>query len=136
MGLSLRRIRFVVLAVLVAGSFVSACSDEEAASGAVGTAGQSQSIVVTASTRGVSVENRAGRPVNDVQVAIRPVGGGPDFLQKVSTMDTGERKELALSEFRTSDKVSLNPMFIRPQQVTVTARDDQGTNYQVTVPWK
>ncbi len=136
MGLSLRRTRLVVLTVLVAGSFVSACSDDEATSGAVGTAGQSQSIVVTKSNRGVSVENRAGRPVKDVQVAIRPVGGGPEFLQTVSTMDTGERKDLALAEFRTSDKVGLNAMFIRPKQVTVTARDDQGTNYQVTVPWK
>ena len=135
MGLSSRRTGFVVLAVLVVGSFVAACSDD-GTSGAVGTAGQSQQIVVTSSPRGVSVENRAGRSVSDVQVAIRAAGGGPEFVQKVSSMDNGERKDLALAEFRTSDKISLNPMFIRPQQVIVTARDEQGTNYHVTVPWK
>lgn len=127
----------MTLAALAAVSFASACSNTRGMSGAVGTAGQGAStILVFSSTRAVTVENRTGQPLANVLVTIHQVGGNPDFLQTVAAMDLGERKELPLPEFRTNEKVTLNVMWFRPQQVVVTAHDQLGHNYSTTVPWK
>jgi hypothetical protein len=132
-----RRAFAVTLAALAAASFASACSNASGVSGAVGTSGEgASSILVTPSSRAVSVENRTGQSLVNVQVTIHQVGSSPDFLQSVASMDAGERKDLPLPEFHTKDKVTLNIMFFRPQQVVVTAHDQLGNNYNTTVPWK
>ena len=137
MGLSVRRALVATLVPLVAAALVSACSSADGTSGAVGTAGAlDSSVLITPTPRGVSVENRAGRQLIDVAVSIRPGGSAPAFKHTVPTLAPGERKQLALTDFKTSDNVALNPMFVRPQEITLTAKDDAGKDYRITVPWK
>ena len=137
MGLSLRRVLVVTLVPIVAATLLSACSDANGTSGAVGTAGEADAAVLIAATpRGVSIDNRAGRQLVDVTVSIRPSGSSPTFQRTLPTLAASERKELPLTEFRTSDNVTLNPMFVRPQEITLTAKDDAGKDYRITVPWK
>jgi hypothetical protein len=136
MGLSLRRALVVTLAPIVAATVLTSCSSSET-SGAVGTAGAADAPVLIASTpRGVSIENRAGRVLVDVTVAIRPGGDSPSFQRTVPALAVAERKELPLTDFKTADNVTLNPMFVRPQEITLTAKDESGKDYRVAVPWK
>jgi hypothetical protein len=81
------------------------------------------------------VENRAGRQLVDIVVSIRPSGDAASFQRTLPVLAAAERRELALTDFKTNENVTLNPMFIRPQEITVTAKDDAGQDYHVRVPW-
>jgi hypothetical protein len=137
MSLSFRRALVVTLVPVITATFVSACSSDNGTSGAIGTGGAADAPVLIAATpRGVTIENRAGRQLLDVSVSIRPGGSAPTFHRTLPSMATAERKELPLTEFKSSENVTLNPMFVRPQEITLTAKDDSGKDYRITVPWK
>ena len=137
MRLSLRRALVATLVPVITVTLSAACSDADGTSGAVGTAGAANAaVLITTTPRGVSIENRAGRQLVDVKVSIRPGGNAPTFHRTLPSLATAERKELPLTEFKSSDNVTLNPMFVRPEEISLTATDDGGTDYQVAVPWK
>ena len=135
MGQSCRRVLVVAFASVVTASLVG-CSGAAGTGGAVGTSGDSDAVAVAATSRGVTVENRSGRQLVDIVVSIRPGGSSPSFERTVPVLAAAERMELALTDFKTRDNVTLNPMFIRPREITVTAKDDAGEDYSLTVPWK
>ena len=133
MGQSSRRALLLVLAV----SSLSACSDAGGTSGAVGTIGQADApVVIASSPRGMSIENRGRSPLSDIQISIKAGGNAPTFERSVPALAASERKELALTDFKSSTNVTLNPMFIKPKEVTITAKDETGQDVRVTMPWK
>ena len=88
------------------------------------------------SPRGVVVENRGRQNLTDIKVSIKAAGNEKTFDQLIPALAAGGRKELPLSGFKTGDNVALNPMFIRPQQITLVAIDEAGKDHKVRVPWK
>jgi hypothetical protein len=105
--------------------------------GVVGTAGGANgAIAVKTSSMYVSIENRAGGPLLDMQVVINPVGGPVTFSRTIARLENGESKDVALGDFRSSDGTSLNRGFVRPKNVVVKAQDLTGKKYEVMVPWQ
>ena len=128
---------FAVASLVFASVTFASCSGSNGTSNAVGTSGQTDSAIgVATSPRGVTVENRGSQHLADVKVSVSAAGSSKTYDQMVATLAPSERKELALSNFKTSENVALNAMFSVPQQITVTATDDEGKMHTVTVPWK
>jgi hypothetical protein len=92
-------------------------------------------IHVEASQLSVTIENKAGLPLQDLEVAILPIGGGTPFTHIVGRMDDGEKRESAIDEFRDRDGMRLSLRMTRAKTVRVTAKDLTGKAYNVEVPW-
>ena len=130
-----RKALAAVLVVLVSGVVVSACSDSASEPGAVGTAGSAESaIAIQSSMFFVTVENRADSALLNVQVAIRPAGVA--FETTVARVESGEKRNISLDQFRSADGTRFNLRQVRPKTVTVGAVDMLGKRYDVTAPWQ
>jgi hypothetical protein len=130
---SLRRVRQMagVLAIGALALAVSACS------GGAGTAtGDMSSISVATSSMFVTVTNTAGLPLLDVNVAIVPVGQPNEYGRFVGRMENAEKREIALGDFNGRDGTPFSLRITRPQSVHVIAKDMNGKNYEVSVPWQ
>ena len=125
------------LLVLLAAAFLASCSGADSTAGAVGTGGQADSpIVIGSSPKGLVIENRGRSPLTDIKISIKASGNTPTFERSVPVLAPSERKEMALTDFKSSTNVTLQPMFVTPKEVTVTAKDETGKDVRVTMPWK
>jgi hypothetical protein len=102
---------------------------------AVGTSTGAPAVVVTRTERGISVENRVGRPLLNIRIAIEGRDGGAVFVNTLPTLDTGATREVPFADFRT-DEGTLFEAAVAAKQVSTTARDTLGNNYAVTTPWE
>ena len=130
-----------IAGALVLASILSGCSGSSpgnAGSKATGTSGSVPvPIDVQITLLFVTVENRAGQPLLDMDVTIRPVGGAMRFTTSIRRMESGERRDLSLGDFIGGDRSTRFNLRIaaRPKEVAVTAVDLVGKHYEVTVPW-
>jgi hypothetical protein len=127
------------LLVLAVGSVAMACSDaisRQTETGAIGSSGTSQAaIAVVTSASFLTVENRAGLPLLDVDVILK-AANGLSFSKSISRLESSEKRDLSLGELRANDGTTFNPRFQTPKEVVITATDLVGKKYDVTVPWK
>ncbi|MCC7418223.1 MAG: hypothetical protein IT176_13875 [Acidobacteria bacterium] len=137
MGHWSRRALLLTLYAIAAGALFIACDNGNGTSGAVGTGGQADSpIAIASSARGLAITNNGRTSLTDLQIAIKPTGSAPTFQRAIPALAAGERREIALTDFKSSTNVMLNPMFITPKEVTLTAKDETGKDVSLTVPWK
>lgn len=123
----------VLAATLAAGCTNTAISE----SGAVATSGGGPATIgLETSSLFVTVVNNAGAPIEDVQVAIEPVGSVLKFTSSVSRMENGEKREISLAQFRGRDGTTFSPRIYRPRQVSVTAKDIVGKTHERTMAWR
>ena len=115
--------------------WLSACTGP-AVREAIGTGAEAAPIVIHTSASTIAVENRAGRPLLNVRVAIDVTGTPAPFLRIIPSIDAGQTMTLPLTDFRTEEGVALDPLAAALKQVTVRARDTLTNNYEVTVPWQ
>ena len=131
MSYPIRRAFVLTTVVLVLGCIVSACS---------GTSGQAESAaigvkVVTSPFVTVEVENRAGRPLLEMDVTLKT--GSLLYAFRIPRLETNGKRAVLLSDFRgTRDGGVINPNLVRLTEVVVTARDLDGKKYEVSAPWK
>jgi len=129
-----RRSSALVSGVLFIGAMglaLSACSrDREAVQAA-----DDAPIRVETTQLFVTIENKAGGALLDINVAIQPAGF-PPFTRLISRMEGSEKRDLSLSDFTSRDGTTFNLHLARPKTVRVTARDLTNKNYEVEVPWK
>lgn len=111
-----------------------ACSNA-AVDKAVGSTNGPSGIVVTRAARGIMVENRAGRPLLNIRIAIEGRDNGAVFVHTLPTLDTAATREVPFADFRTEDG-TLFEGSAAAKQVKTTARDTLGNNYDVTTPWE
>jgi hypothetical protein len=111
-----------------------ACSNA-AVDKAVGTTDRAATIVVARTETGISLQNRAGRPLLNIRAAIETRDGAV-FLHTLPTLDAGVTREVRFAEFRTEEGVLFEPSSVVPTQVKTAARDTLGNNYDVTTPWE
>lgn len=125
--------RFVTSAVTVGalGLVLSACSGG-------GTTAQTENapIGIQTSQLFVTVENKAGLALMDVNVAILPVGGAVEFTKFVGRMENQEKRDFGLGDFSGRDGTPFSLRVVRPKSVRVTAKDLNDKAYQVEVPWQ
>ena len=124
-------------AVLVSGFLVASCSSARSGeSGTAGTSGEGTPFVgLMISSIFMTVENRAGGPLLDIRLAIKPIGGATEFTKLITRMEAGEKRNISLGEFGGRDGTQFSPRFVRPKEVSVTAVDLTSKKYAMTVPW-
>ena len=137
MNVSLSRTSTAVAGLIAASWLLSACSNTSTAeNGALGTSGAAPSVIaLETSNQSITVTNNAGKPIEDVRVAIQPVGTAPPFTSLVKRMENGEKREISLSQFRANDGTAFSARFAKARQVTVTATDIVGKKHELTKAW-
>ena len=129
----------VTLVVLAAGAGAMACSDaitRQSETGAVGSSGTAAAAIgVVTSASFLTVENRAGLPLVDVEISLKATNG-LSFSKSISRLETSAKRDLSLAELRSNDGTTFNTRFQKPKEVVVKATDLVGKKYDVTVPWK
>ena len=125
-----RRTRVVV--TLVGGALVIVI----AGCGSGGAQAEDAPIRVDVLPMYISVENRAGMALRDVQVKIVPYGGATEFIQTVYRMANAEKKDFMLGDFRGKDGTPFNARVVKVKMVQVSGTDINGTLVEVEVPWK
>ena len=122
-----------VTAIMVAGAMgltISACSStEEAAQGG------NAPIGIQTSQFSVTLENKAGLPLVDLEVAILAVDGLA-YTHLVPRLENAEKRDLALTDFAGRDGTTFNLRVVRPKNVRVTGKDVTDKEYEVEVLWK
>jgi hypothetical protein len=123
--------------LIAAGWLLSACSSASTPeAGALGTAGiEPSAIALETSNQSVTVTNNAGKPIEDVRIAIQPFGSAPPFTSTLRRMENAEKREISLAQFRSNDGTTFSPRLIKARQVTVTATDIVGKKHEVTRAW-
>jgi hypothetical protein len=116
----------VVLSVLVA-----ACSEQGAAS-----QDPNAPVKVETSQMYVTVRNEAGLALNDVSVAISPVGRQTVYTKFVGRLENGDARQIMLGDFFGRDGTPFSLRVVRPRSVEVTGKDVKGQNYTVEVAWR
>jgi len=112
-----------------------ACSNA-AVDTAVGTTSGVSSVVVARAERGITVENRAGRPLLNVRLVIEGRENGATFAHTLPTVDAGATREVPFADFRSEDGTLFDPGSTAAKQIKTTARDTLGNSYDVTTPWE
>ena len=125
-------------ASLIAASWLlSACTvTTNPENGALGTSGAEPSMIaLETSSQSITVTNNAGKPIEDVRVAIHPMGSAPPYTSILRRLENGEKRELSLAQFRSNDGTTFNSRFAKARQVTVTATDIVGKKHELTKAW-
>ena len=137
MTLSLRRSVTATAGLIAAGWLLSACSNASSQEpGATGTGGaQDSEIAVETSNQSVVITNNAGKPIEDVRIAIQPFGNAPAFTTTLRRMENAEKREISLAQFRSNDGTSFSPRLTKARQVSVTATDIVGKKHEFTRAW-
>jgi hypothetical protein len=138
MGYSVSRRRrlfpVLVLSLISAGFFITGCSDAPSASQAA-----DASIKITTSPMYITVKNDSGMALNDIRVAIIPMGGmgrATMYTKLVGRMENSETRDIMLGEFGSQDGTPFNLRVARPKSVEVNATDVNGKAYAVEVGWQ
>jgi hypothetical protein len=133
---SFRRL-LVVLTVFLSGWIVSGCSASSPAAGtpgAAGTSGNGQPAFMDfkVSTSSVVVANKAGQPLKDVYFSIRPNRGSSVYTARLTKMESSERREIPLSEFKTPGGLPWRGGV--PREIAANATDFVGAKREMTLP--
>jgi hypothetical protein len=120
-----------VVVVAVFGVLAAGCSD-----GSTGTQAADAPIGVQTSQMFVTVENRAGLPLLDINVAIVPVGRSTEFKVFQGRMENSEKRDFPLGDFSGRDGTPFSMRVVKPRSVKVTAKDMNNKTYEVEVPWQ
>jgi hypothetical protein len=84
----------------------------------------------------VTIRNIVGQPLTDVSIAIVPVGGQLEFATFFSRLESSEKREIVLSEFRGRDGTTFNLRVVKPRSIRIKAKDFTGKAYEGLVGWK
>jgi hypothetical protein len=138
MTLSRRRSVIVTVGLIAASWLLSACSNQSAPeTRPLGTGGaEPAAIALETSNQSVTVTNNAGKPIEEVLIAIQPVGIAPPFTLTLRRMENAEKRDISVGQFRSNDGTTFSPRLYKPRQVTVTATDIVGKKHEITKPWK
>jgi hypothetical protein len=123
------RISFVALALIGQLACTNAAVDK-----AVGSGSGVSAVVVARGERGITIENRAGRPLLNIRLVIEGRDNGA-FAYTLPTLDTGATREVPFADFRSEDGTLFDGS-AAAKQIKTTARDTLGNNYDVTTPWE
>src|SRR5262245_48754388 len=119
MALTSRRVVATFFGILAASWLLAACTHSGSGpeSGTTGTSGESSvAIGIETSQLFVTVENKAGAPLLGLQIAVQSVGGSLKFIASIPRMESGEKRDISISDFRSLDGTYLNLRAIRPRQ--------------------
>jgi hypothetical protein len=103
---------------------------------AIGTTTGTSTVLVTRGERGLTVENRAGRPLLNIRLEILGSDNSTVFIYTLPTLDAAATREIPFADFRAEDGTMFEPGSSTVKEVKTTARDTLGNSYAVTMPWE
>jgi len=117
---------FVALGLLAVG-----CSERGAAS-----QDANAPIKIETSQMYVTVHNNSGLALNEVTVAIVPVGRATVYNKFLGRLENAESRNVMLGEFFGRDGTPFSLRAAKPRAVEVKGKDVKGQNYAVEVAWR
>ncbi len=93
-------------------------------------------IAVQTSSFGVNVENRSGARISDITIEIIPYSAATSYTVKHYGLQSSEKRDFYLYNFRARDGMGLDLSVSRPKLVRVSATDFNGKPVKVEVPWR
>jgi hypothetical protein len=84
----------------------------------------------------VTVRNDSGLALNEVSVAIVPVGRSTVFSRFIGRLESAESRNLMLGDFVGRDGTPFSLRAVKPRSVEVKGQDVKGQTYSVEVPWR
>ena len=124
--------RPLVVAVVLAGACLAVACSGAAGQGEGGLDATAISIGKTSSY--LTIENRAGSPLIDVNVVVA-AANGLTFSTSIPRLESAARRDVPFPNIRSNDGTSLDPRWQRPTQIAVTATDFVGKKYDVKTRW-
>ena len=98
--------------------------------------GENPLIGVQVSPLWITVENKAGMALTNLQIDIVPAGTQLVYTANHWRLENGEKRDFAANTFRSRDNTPFNIRVSRPKSVRVSAKDLSGKVLQTEVPWK
>src|SRR5262245_28144683 len=117
----------VLLLVVFSGGCSGASTSEQAAN---------SPLAVETSQMAVTVRNTVGQPLTDVTIAIVPFGGQTEFATFFSRIESSEKREIVLSDFRGRDGTTFSLRVVKPRSGRVKAKDFPGQDYATMLQGK
>jgi len=121
---------FVVATVLVL-SAGAGCGGER-----IVASGDTDTFELTTSQLFVTLANRSGSALLDVELEVAPVGGSTVFTLFHPRLEPGEKRNFSIGDFRGKDGTNLNLRVHRPKSVSVSAHSQTGGEFSMQVPWE
>jgi hypothetical protein len=116
---------FVALALLIGG-----CSDQGAAQDA------NAPVKIQTSQMYVTVRNDSGAPLNEVSVAIVPIGRQTIYSKFIGRLENSESRDVMLGDFLGRDGTPFSLRVVKPRSVEVKAKGLKGNDYSTEVAWR
>ena len=115
----------VALALLTGG-----CSEQGAAQDA------NAPVKILTSQMYVTVRYDSGAPLNDVSVAIIPVGRQTIYNKFVGRLENSQSLNVMLGDFLGRDGTPFSLRVVKPRSVEIKGKDVKGQPYSTEVPWR
>jgi hypothetical protein len=93
-------------------------------------------VKIVTSQMYVTVRNESGLALNDVSVAIIPVGRSTVFNKFLGRLENAESRNVMLGDFMGRDGTPFSLRAIKPRSVEVKGRDIKGQDYTAQVEWR
>jgi hypothetical protein len=116
---------FVALALFTLG-----CSEQGAAQDA------DAPVKILTSQMYVTVRNDSGAPLNDVSVAIVPIGRQTIYNKFIGRIENSEARNVMLGEFLGRDGTPFSLRVVKPRSVELKGKDVKGQQYSAEVAWR
>ena len=138
MAVTWRRRPLIVALALTTTWLPGACSGTigQRETGAIGSSGaEAAAIAIDRTASYVTIENRAGLPLVDVNVVLA-AANGLSFSTRIPRIESSSKRDVPFADLRGNDGTPFSPRWQRATQINVTASDVVGKKYEVKVPWK
>jgi hypothetical protein len=116
---------FVALALVTVG-----CSEQGAAQDS------NAPVKILTSQMYVTVRNDSGAPLNDVSVAIVPIGRQTIYNKFVGRLENSESRNVMLGDFLGRDGTPFSLRVVKPRSVEIKGKDVKGKDYSAEVAWR
>ena len=119
------------LSLLAVALFFSACAGQDSA-------GQDANapIKIETSQMFVTVKNDSGMALNDVSVAIVPMGRTTLYTEYVGRMESAQTRKIMLGDFNGRDGTPFSLRVVKPKAVQVKGMDVAGKAHEAEVGWR
>lgn len=130
-----RRLFVPLVGAVALASTLSACSSGTA-SGAVGTAGQTDAFLSIDTTSGpfVVVENLTSQPLIDINIELK--SGMLAFSDTIGRLEAKEKRQIRHGDFSSRDGTSFSLRIVKPRDITITAKNPEGKQLESTARWQ
>ena len=123
--------RFCLLIALGFGLLAGGCSGQGAAS-----QDANAPVRIETSQMYVTIHNQSGLALNDVSVAIVPMGRTTVYNKFIGRIENAESRNVMLGDFMGRDGTPFSLRVAKPRSVEVQGKDVTGQSYNAEVPWR